>query len=159
MCLQPWKWILLSEALTRCLPGGLQRLQGLRPAWLVLFTSWKCQIWRFSAFVRGSCVSVGRHLLLTCKRASVLCCEGPSEPVPVQGSPRGSTEHDAVLHWSRGRGTRLSKPCQFHIAREEYGHCQTLRSQQMGASDLVRSHVLRMTLGQRNHGNTRQVSI
>ena len=139
-----------QKPLSRRLPGGLQRLQRSQPAWLVLCTSWKCRIWRFSAFVRGRCVSVGRHLLLPCKRASLLCCKGPGKPVPVQGSPCGSIGHDALLQRSRGGGTRLSDLREFHTAREESGHCQTLRSQQMGASDSVLSHVLMMTLGQRN---------
>lgn len=141
---------MLSEALSQCLPGGLQRLRGWRPAWLVLFTSWKCQIWRLSAFVRGSCVCVGWHLLQPCQWASLLCCKGPGEPVPVQGSAHGSSGCDALLHRNGGRGTRLSKPCPCHTAREEYGRCQTLRSRQMGASDLVLSHVLMMSPGQRN---------
>lgn len=141
---------MLSEASSHCLPGGLQRLRGWRPAWLVLLTSWKCQIWRLSAFVRGRCVSVGQHLLLPCERASLLCSEGPSKPALVQGSPRGSVGHDSLLHQSKRRGTWLSEPCQSRTAREASGRCQTLRSQQMGASQLVLSHVLMTTLGQRN---------
>lgn len=141
---------MLPEASRHRLPGRLQSLQGWRPAWLVLLTSWNCQIWRLSAFVRGSCVSVGQHLLLQCERASLLCSEGPGEPAPVQGPRRGSVGRDSLLHQSERRGTWLSEPCQFHTAREASGRCQTARSQQMGASQLVLSHVLMTTLGQRN---------